>query len=110
MNSCPVLRRQANAISLAQTVARYPMPTITLRLIAILLAVSFAGAMAQAKTAKKKNPPADKQTAVRVQPRIQNGVPAGPVYAYGEYMGDDPDPFIRLMLMRDAGSHFDGAQ
>jgi hypothetical protein len=26
---------------------------------------------------------------------------APPVYAYGEYVGQDPDPFIRQQLLRD---------
>jgi hypothetical protein len=26
---------------------------------------------------------------------------APPVYAYGEYIGQDPDPFIRSQLLRD---------
>jgi hypothetical protein len=35
--------------------------------------------------------------------------PAGPLYFNGgEYLGDDPDPFIRSQLWRDLGSHFGG--
>jgi hypothetical protein len=41
--------------------------------------------------------------------RGANLFPPGPVmYGYNEYLGDDPDPFIRLQLMRDLGAHFGG--
>jgi hypothetical protein len=31
---------------------------------------------------------------------------APPVFEYGEYIGQDPDPFIRLQLRRDPGSGY----
>jgi len=34
-------------------------------------------------------------------PKPQPNGCAPPVYQYGEYVGQDPDPFIRQMLMRD---------
>jgi hypothetical protein len=35
--------------------------------------------------------------------------PSGPLYYNGaEYLGDDPDPFIRSQLWRDLGAHFGG--
>ncbi|MGH6683567.1 MAG: hypothetical protein ACRECA_06530 [Pseudolabrys sp.] len=34
--------------------------------------------------------------------------PAGPVYHANDYLGDDPDPFIRLMIQRDLGAHYGG--
>jgi hypothetical protein len=35
--------------------------------------------------------------------------PAGPLYFNGsQYLGDDPDPFIRSQLWRDLGAHFGG--
>ena len=33
---------------------------------------------------------------------------APPVYSYGEYVGQDPDPNIRLNLMRDPQSGYSG--
>ncbi len=38
----------------------------------------------------------------------QNLFPAGPVYHANDYLGDDPDPFIRLQLQRDIGAHYGG--
>jgi hypothetical protein len=32
----------------------------------------------------------------------------GPVYFANDYMGDDPDPFIRSQLLRDIGAHYGG--
>jgi hypothetical protein len=34
--------------------------------------------------------------------------PAGPVYNGQDYLGDDPDPFIRLQLKRDTGALYGG--
>lgn len=33
---------------------------------------------------------------------------APPVYQYGRYIGQDPDPNIRLQLMRDPGTGYSG--
>ena len=38
----------------------------------------------------------------------QNLFPAGPVYHANDYLGDDPDPFIRSQLLRDLGAHYGG--
>ena len=40
--------------------------------------------------------------------RGTNLFPAGPIYHANEYLGDDPDPFIRLMILRDLGAHYGG--
>jgi hypothetical protein len=37
-----------------------------------------------------------------------NLFPVGPVYHANDYLGDDPDPFIRLMIQRDLGAHYGG--
>lgn len=34
--------------------------------------------------------------------------PAGPVYNGQDYLGDDPDPFIRSQLKRDTGPLYGG--
>ena len=34
--------------------------------------------------------------------------PVGPVYNGPDYIGDDPDPFIRLMLKRDLSGRYGG--
>jgi hypothetical protein len=41
--------------------------------------------------------------------RGTNLFPAGPVYNGPDYIGDDPDPFIRLMLKRDLSGRYGGA-
>jgi hypothetical protein len=34
----------------------------------------------------------------------------GPLYDANDYLGDDPDPFIRLMIQRDLGIKYGGDQ
>jgi hypothetical protein len=34
----------------------------------------------------------------------------GPIYDSNDYLGDDPDPFIRLMIQRDLGIKYGGEQ
>ncbi len=33
----------------------------------------------------------------------------GPIYNGLDYLGDDPDPFIRLMIQRDLGAKYSGS-
>lgn len=40
---------------------------------------------------------------------VPNGC-APPVFAYGEYVGQDPDPFIRQYLLRDPETGYSGPQ
>ncbi len=40
--------------------------------------------------------------------RGTNLFPAGPIYNGTDYLGDDPDPFIRSQILRDLGSHYGG--
>ena len=35
---------------------------------------------------------------------------APPVYAYGKYVGQDPDPYIRLQLLRDPATGYSAHQ
>ena len=37
-----------------------------------------------------------------------NLFPAGPIYHARDYLGDDPDPFIRSQILRDLGAHYGG--
>ena len=43
---------------------------------------------------------------VFANPRRQPNGCAPPVYSYGEYVGQDPDPFIRLQLLRDPATGY----
>ncbi|MCK9915791.1 hypothetical protein MXD81_42205 [Microbacteriaceae bacterium K1510] len=73
----------------------------------------FLGAPADAasKVRKHKKPVvayASERTTVH---RGVDKFPVGPLYFNGgEYLGDDPDPFIRSQLWRDLGAHFGGDQ
>jgi hypothetical protein len=73
------------------------------------LAFVVASAPAEAAKARKHKKVAGVHTTARVQSghRGTNLFPVGPLYYNGnEYLGDDPDPFIRLQLWRDLGAHF----
>jgi hypothetical protein len=87
-----------------------PRKTAT-ALIAALLAVAFA-LPAAAQTEKSKKRIAKKHHAAVSQStaRGTNLFPAGPLYYAGVYLGDDPDPFIRLSLQRDISGRFGGDQ
>jgi len=47
-----------------------------------------------------------------VVPTAYRGVnlfrPGPIIYGNNEYLGDDPDPFIRSQIQRDLGAHFGG--
>ena len=66
---------------------------------------------ADAAQSRKHRRHAAAPTTVTVTPlqRGTNLFPAGPIYYAGEYLGTDPDPFIRLQIQRDLGAHFGGA-
>jgi hypothetical protein len=74
-----------------------------------ILALALA-APADAKPRKHKTRAAVPSVAT-VAPgyRGANLFPPGPVmYGGNEYLGTDPDPFIRSQLLRDIGAHFGG--
>ena len=78
----------------------------------IMVAAAIAVALmssADAKSRKQRKPvAAPTQLTVNPYARGANLFPPGPVMYGNEYLGDDPDPFIRLQLMRDLGAHFGG--
>jgi len=91
--------------------ARMPSLPFKLLLSAVGLAVVLAGmAPADAKDRKHKRQVVAQKT-VRVQPayRGTNLYPAGPIYNGPDYLGDDPDPFIRSQIYRDLGAHYGDA-
>jgi hypothetical protein len=71
-----------------------------------LLTVSVDAAQARKQRRQAVTPPS-----VRVMPlqRGANLFPPGPVYYGNQYLGNDPDPRVRLQLLRDLGAHFGGA-
>jgi hypothetical protein len=75
---------------------------------ALGLAVVLASSAAAAKI--KKSRPARPQVTAGNSPRCRgaNLIHCGPVYNANDYLGDDPDPFIRLMIQRDLGAKYGG--
>ena len=51
-------------------------------------------------------------SAIGVSSRCQGGhkFACGPVYNAHDYLGDDPDPFIRAMIQRDLGAKYGGSE
>ena len=76
---------------------------------ALSLAVVLASSANAAKKKKKPRPVAPQVTVGSSVPcRGANLFPCGPIYNGNDYLGDDPDPFIRLMIQRDLGSKYGG--
>jgi hypothetical protein len=88
--------------------APFPVTIIASAIGLGVLVVSPADAAQPRK--ERKHAAAAARVTVNPHYRGTNLFPAGPVvYGHGEYLGDDPDPFIRSQLLRDLGAHFGGA-
>jgi hypothetical protein len=88
--------------------SRRALPLILIIGLASLLA-SSAGAATKAKSAKHHAASAGASTASTASScRGGNLFPCGPVYNGTDYLGSDPDPFIRLMIQRDLGAKYGG--
>jgi hypothetical protein len=87
------------------------MTSLPIRILASAIALIFVLAAAADAKPRKDRQPAGARTAATVyaQHRGANLFPAGPVYYGTEYLGEDPDPFIRQQLLRDLTAHFGGA-
>lgn len=88
----------------------YKLSILTLGL-AAGVALALPASAQQAKEPKQKKQvtaqaPQRPNSAYRGTDQVQ----AGPLYYQGYYLGDDPDPAIRLQIMRDLGARFPGAQ
>jgi hypothetical protein len=84
---------------------------VKLMISAIALAFVLAAAPADAaKTRKHKKHAAAHAAKVTANSKYRgtDKFPAGPVYNGPDYLGDDPDPFIRFQLLRDLGAHYGG--
>ncbi len=73
--------------------------------VALALGQSVANA---AHRSKQPRTPAS-HVAQSVPCRGANLFHCGPIYNGNDYLGDDPDPFIRLMIQRDLGAKYGGA-
>ncbi len=71
-----------------------------------LAATLAASASAASKTKRSKSRAPAASTASTC--RGGNLFPCGPVYNGTDYLGNDPDPFIRLMIQRDLGAKYGG--
>ena len=77
----------------------------------LICAVSLAVmAVSSAAAAKKITKPAAPLTTTgsSVPCRGANQFHCGPLYNGNDYLGTDPDPFIRLMIQRDLGARYGG--
>lgn len=89
------------------------MSSLAIKLMASVIGLAFvlaAAAPADAAKARKHRKVAGAHAAVRVQSghRGTNLFPAGPLYNGQDYLGDDPDPFIRFQIYRDLGARYGG--
>jgi hypothetical protein len=76
-------------------------------IMAVGLAATLAtGARAATKTKRARHYAPGATTASSC--RGGNLFPCGPVYNGTDYLGSDPDPFIRLMIQRDLGAKYGG--
>jgi len=72
--------------------------------------VLVLGSSADAKTAKKPKPSPQRGAVTgSVACRGADLFPCGPIYNGNDYLGEDPDPFIRLMIKRDLGAKYGGS-
>jgi hypothetical protein len=89
------------------------MASLAVKLMVSTIALAFVLAAAPADAAKarkhKKHVTAH-AAAVTANSRYRgsNLFPAGPIYNGADYLGDDPDPFIRSQILRDLGAHYGG--
>ena len=75
-------------------------------LAAILAATASAAAKSKSRTKSARQPAPVASAASSC--RGGNLFPCGPVYNGTDYLGSDPDPFIRLMIQRDLGAKYGG--
>jgi len=82
---------------------------VKLLVCALGLAVMLASSANAAKKIKKPKPVAPQaMVGSSVRCRGADLFPCGPIYNGNDYLGDDPDPFIRLMIQRDLGAKYGG--
>ena len=93
----------------------------TLKLLVIVLTMAAVLSIMQASSADAGNKVKHRHAGMHVgMPRTvvagstaqycrgANLFHCGPIYNSNDYLGDDPDPFIRLMIQRDLGIKYGG--
>jgi len=90
------------------------MTSRTLKLLVITLTLSVMQASSADAGNKTKKPhagaPRTVVTGTAQYCRGANLFHCGPIYNANDYLGDDPDPFIRAMIQRDLGIKYGGEQ
>jgi hypothetical protein len=76
--------------------------------LALVLAATASADAAKAGKHKKHRTAHTTATANKSYYRGTNLFPAGPIYNGNDYLGDDPDPFIRSQILRDLGARYGG--
>ena len=75
--------------------------------VALLVGTLPAGA---AQKYKRKHPARAAAVATNTKYRGTDLFPAGPLFAAGVYLGDDPDPNIRFQIWRDLSGRLGGEE
>ena len=91
---------------------------MTLRTLKLLIAAIILSVMPESSADagnKLKHPHAGTPRTVVAGSTVQycrgaNLFHCGPIYNANDYLGDDPDPFIRAMIQRDLGIKYGGEQ
>jgi hypothetical protein len=76
---------------------------VSLLVFAISLIVATSADAKKIKTSKSPMP-----VGAVASCRGSNMFHCGPIYNSNDYLGNDPDPFIRLMIQRDLGAKYGG--
>jgi hypothetical protein len=84
--------------------------TNALKLLVGILGVSVMLAVNAAAAAKKQKPVAPQTANSAALCRGANLYHCGPIYNSTDYLGTDPDPFIRAMIQRDLGPKYGGPE
>jgi hypothetical protein len=84
--------------------------TNALKLLAGVLGISVMLTANAAVAAAKKQKPSAPQAANSPLCRGANLYQCGPIYNSTDYLGTDPDPFIRAMIQRDLGPKYGGPE
>jgi len=84
------------------------LPKLILLVIGLASVLTATTPADAAKTSKHRRQAQTNAVVDNSRYRGANLFPAGPVYNGPDYIGDDPDPFIRLMLKRDLSGRYGG--
>jgi uncharacterized protein HemX len=82
----------------------FKLSTVALGVVVGVALALPASAQQQTKEPKQKKQATQTQRVTAAQ-RSEQG---RGLYYQGQYLGDDPDPFIRLQIQRDLGARFPG--